>query len=121
MHLLIKDLKKEEQYTIVGTAIIIFIFRAMPGPGSGLNWFEIDVLGFNQSFFSLLSVISALVTLTGMLILRKVIMRAYLANLFIVLSIISAVLYTPSLFLYYELHKYTSIMTNKLALLLFLK
>ena len=51
MRLLIKDLKKEDQYTIVGTAIIIFVFRAMPSPGAGLNWFEIDILGFNQSFF----------------------------------------------------------------------
>ena len=45
MRLLIKDLKKEDQYTIVGTAIIIFVFRAMPSPGAGLNWFEIDILG----------------------------------------------------------------------------
>ena len=74
MRLLIKDLKKEDQYTIVGTAIIIFVFRAMPSPGAGLNWFEIDVLGFNQSFFSLLSVTSASITLIGMLILKKVMM-----------------------------------------------
>ena len=63
MRLLIKDLKKEDQYTIIGTAIIVFVYRAMPSPGAGLNWFEIDVLGFNQSFFSLLSVTSALITL----------------------------------------------------------
>ena len=112
MRLLIKDLKKEDQYTIVGTAIIIFVFRAMPSPGAGLNWFEIDILGFNQSFFSLLSITSALITLIGMIILRKVMMRAPLAKLFIVLSIFSAILYTPSLFMYYELHKYTSIITN---------
>ncbi len=115
MRLLIKDLRKEDQYTIVGTAIIIFVFRAMPGPGVGLNWFEIDILGFNQSFFSLLSIISALITLIGMIILRKVIMRASLARLFIALSIFSAFLYTPSLFMYYELHKFTSIMTNGLV------
>ena len=115
MRLLIKDLKKEDQYTIVGTAIIIFVFRAMPGPGVGLNWFEIDVLGFNQRFFSVLSVTSALITLIGMIILRKVMMRASLARLFIALSIFSAILYTPSLFMYYELHKYTSIMTNGLV------
>ena len=115
MRLLIKDLKKEDQYTIVGTAIIIFVFRAMPSPGAGLNWFEIDILGFNQSFFSLLSVTSALITLLGMIILRKVIMRISLAKLFIVLSIFSAVLYTPSLFMYYELHYYTSMMTNGLV------
>ena len=112
MRLLIKDLKKEDQHTIVGTAIIIFVFRAMPSPGSGLNWFEIDVLGFNQSFFSLLSIISAFITLIGMLILRKVMMRTKLANLFIVLSIFSAILYTPSLFMYYQLHEYTSLVTN---------
>ena len=115
MRLLIKDLKKEEQYTIVGTAIIIFVFRAMPSPGAGLNWFEIDVLGFNQRFFSLLSVTSALITLIGMITLRKVMMRAPLAKLFIVLSIFSSILYTPSLFMYYGLHNYTSIITNGLV------
>ena len=112
MRLLIKDLKKEDQNTIVGTAIIIFVFRAMPSPGAGLNWYEIDILGFNQSFFSLLSVISASITLVGMLILRKVMMKAPIAKLFIVLSIFSSVLYTPSLFMYYELHNYTKVITN---------
>ncbi len=115
MRLLIKNLKKEEQYTIVGTAIIIFVFRAMPSPGAGLNWFEIDVLGFNQSFFSLLSVVSALITLIGMIILRKVMMRASLSKLFIVLSIFASILYTPSLFMYYGLHNYTSLITNGLV------
>ena len=91
MRLLIKDLKKEDQYTIVGTAIIIFVFRAMPSPGAGLNWFEIDILGFNQSFFSILSITSALITLIGMIVLRNLMMKAPLANLFIVLSIFSAI------------------------------
>ena len=115
MRLLIKDLKREEQYTIVGTAIIIFVFRAMPSPGAGLNWFEIDILGFNQSFFSLLAVTSALITLIGMIILKNVMMRASLARLFIVLSIFSSILYTPSLFMYYGLHNYTSTITNGLV------
>lgn len=114
MRLLIKDLKKEDQHTIVGTAIIIFVYRAMPSPGAGLNWFEIDILGFNQSFFSILSITSALITLIGMIILRNLMLQAPLANLFIVLSIFSAVLYTPSLFMYYDLHKYTSLVTNGL-------
>ena len=55
MRLLIKDLKKEDQYTIIGTAIIVFVYRAMPSPGAGLNWFEIDVLGFNQTVVNLLN------------------------------------------------------------------
>ena len=115
MRLLIKDLKKEDQHTIVGTAIIIFVFRALPSPGAGLNWYEIDVLGFDQSFFSVLSVTAALITLIGMLVLRKIMISTPLAKLFIVLSIFSAILYTPSLLLYYEFHKYTSIVTNGLV------
>ena len=59
MRLLIKNLDKTQKNTIIGTSIIIFVYRALPGPGAGLNWFEIDVLNFDQSFFSLLSVISA--------------------------------------------------------------
>ena len=114
MRLLIKDLKEVDQYTIVGTAIIIFVFRAIPSPGAGLNWFEIDILGFNQSFFSVLSITSALITLIGMVILKNLMLKAPLANLFFVLSIFSAVLYTPSLFMYYDFHKYTSLVTNGL-------
>ena len=112
MRLLIKDLKKVDQHTIVGTAIIIFVFRAMPSPGAGLNWFEIDILGFNQSFFSILSITSASITLIGMIILRKVMMNTTIAKLFIILSILSTLLYFPSLFMYYELHEYTSTITN---------
>ncbi len=112
MRLLIKNLQKDDQYTIVGTAIIIFVFRAMPSPGAGLNWFEIDILGFNQSFFSVLSVTSALITLIGMILLKNLMMSTPLAKLFTVLSILSALLYCPSLFMYYELHNYTSMITN---------
>ena len=43
MHFLTKTLSKKEKYTIVGTAFIIFIYRAMPTPGPGINWFKIKV------------------------------------------------------------------------------
>ena len=59
MNKLIKELPKDLRLTVVGTAIIIFIFRAMPGPGPGLSWFEIDVLEFNEQFFSVLSLIAS--------------------------------------------------------------
>ncbi|MAH88855.1 MAG: hypothetical protein CMJ06_02245 [Pelagibacterales bacterium] len=114
MRLLIKNLRKEDQHTIVGTAIIIFVFRAMPGPGAGLNWFEIDILGFNQSFFSILSITSALITLIGMLVFKNIMINAPLAKLFLILSILSSILYSPSLFMYYGFHEYTSVITNGL-------
>ena len=112
MRLLIKNLDKTQKNTIIGTSIIIFVYRALPGPGAGLNWFEIDVLNFDQSFFSLLSVISAAITLIGMLVFKKFMVDTALAKLFIILSILSAILYIPSMLLYYEVHKITSIITH---------
>jgi hypothetical protein len=112
MRLLIKNLDKTQKNTIIGTSIIIFVYRALPGPGAGLNWFEIDVLNFDQSFFSLLSVISAAITLIGMLVFKKFMVDTTLAKLFVILSILSAILYIPSMLLYYEVHKVTSIITH---------
>ena len=112
MHLLIKELNQEERYTIVGTAVIIFVFRSMPGPGVGLNWFEIDILGFNQSFFSILSITSASITLIGIIALRKVMINSSIAKLFLVLSVLSTVLYLPNLFMFYDLHLITSRLTS---------
>ena len=112
MRLLIKNLNNNQKNTIIGTSIIIFVYRALPGPGAGLNWFEIDVLSFDQSFFSLLSVISAAITLIGILIFKNLMVDTALAKLFIILSILSAILYIPSVLLYYEIHIITSIITN---------
>ncbi len=115
MRLLIKDFNREQKSTIIGTAIIIFVYRSLPGPGAGLNWYEIDILGFNQRFFSLLTVVSAGITLLGMLIFKKFMVNTSLSKLFVVLSVLSALLYLPSLFLYYGFHLQTAALTNGLV------
>ena len=69
MFKLIKELPQELRLTIVGTAVIIFVFRAMPGPGPGLTWFEIDELGFNEQFFSILSLLASILTLVGIVLI----------------------------------------------------
>ena len=112
MRYLVKPLSKEKKLTIIGTAIIIFVYRSIPGPGSGLTWFEIDILGFDQSFLSYLSVNAAFITLLGLLFFKKIIIRASLAKLFIFLSLISGLLYLPSLSMYYGLHNVTAEITG---------
>ena len=42
----------------------------MPSPGPGATWFQIDILKFDQQFLAILSLISSLLTLAGMIILR---------------------------------------------------
>jgi hypothetical protein len=56
---------------LLGTAIIIFVFRAMPSPGPGQTWWMIDQLGFDQQFLSVLSLIGSSLALLGMFIFRR--------------------------------------------------
>ena len=105
-------MEKKNRQTIVGTAVIIFIYRAMPTPGPGINWFEIDVLKFDQAFLSSLSLTAALITLVGMLVFKNYMVKSSIAKLFLLLSIISAILYIPSILMYYEFHVYTSQLTD---------
>ncbi|HAN79841.1 MAG TPA: hypothetical protein DCQ47_00165, partial [Gammaproteobacteria bacterium] len=43
MSQLLGYLSADKRLMVVGTAIAIFVFRAVPSPGPGLTWFEIDV------------------------------------------------------------------------------
>ena len=112
MNKLIKELPKNLRTTVVGTAVIIFVFRAMPGPGPGLSWFEIDELQFNEQFFSVLSLIASVLTLVGIIVLRPFMANNSIAKIIVILSIAGAVLFLPSVGMYYGFHNWTSSLTN---------
>ena len=112
MNKLVKELPQDLRLTVVGTAIIIFIFRAMPGPGPGLSWFEIDVLEFNEQFFSVLSLIASVLTLVGIILLRPFMANNSIARIIVILSIAGAILFLPSIGMYYGFHNWTSSITN---------
>ena len=112
MFKLIKEIPQELRLTIVGTAVIIFIFRAMPGPGPGLTWFEIDQLGFNEQFFSILSLLASILTLAGIVLLRPFMAKNSIAKIIVVLSIAGAILFLPSVGMYYGFHNWTSSLTG---------
>ncbi len=112
MFKLIKELPQELRLTIVGTAVIIFIFRAMPGPGPGLTWFEIDQLEFNEQFFSILSLLASILTLAGIVLLRPFMAKNSIAKIIVVLSIAGAILFLPSVGMYYGFHNWTSSLTG---------
>ena len=112
MSKLIKELPENLRFTVIGTAIIIFVFRAMPGPGPGLSWFEIDKLGFNEQFFSLLSLIASVLTLLGIIVLRPFMANNSISRIIVVLSIAGGILFLPSVGMYYGFHQWTSSLTN---------
>tara|TARA_Y100001970_G_scaffold23383_1_gene27425 strand:- start:4397 stop:6013 length:1617 start_codon:yes stop_codon:yes gene_type:complete len=112
MSKLIKELPENLRFTVVGTAIIIFIFRAMPGPGPGLTWFEIDELKFNEQFFSILSLLASILTLVGIILLRPFMAKNSIAKIIVILSIAGSILFLPSVGMYYGFHNWTSSLTN---------
>jgi hypothetical protein len=96
---------------LIGTAIIIFVFRAVPLPGSGATWFQIDVLGFDQQFISLLTLITSVLTLAGLVVLRPLMARRSIAYIVVLLTIAAGVLSLPNIGLYYDLHHWTAAWT----------
>jgi MFS family permease len=112
---LLKKISPTIKNTIIGTAIIVFMFRAVPGVGAGMGWFEIDILGFDQQFFSVLSLISSLLTMTGIIIFRKFMYENTISKIIIYLSFLNAILLLPSLAMYYGFHEWTSDITNEVV------
>ncbi|MQA65970.1 MAG: hypothetical protein GEU76_08720 [Alphaproteobacteria bacterium] len=112
MYRLLLELDADLRGTLVGTALIVFVFRAVPLPGAGESWFEIDVLGFDQQFFAVLALISSCLTLVGMVVLRPLMASRSLAYIVALLTIAGGILSLPNLGLYYGIHHWTSAMTG---------
>lgn len=108
MQRLVLELAPALRGPLIGTAVIIFVFRAVPLPGPGVAWFEIDVLGFDQQFLSVLSLITSVLTLVGLVVLRPLMARYSIAWIVMVLTLAGGVLALPGIGLYYGVHEWTA-------------
>jgi len=109
---LTRELEPEARATLVGTALVIFVFRAVPGPGEGLTWWMIDVLRFDQRFLAALSLIASVLTLFGMFLFRRFMAERSIAYVVGFLTLLGAVLSLPIVGLYYGLHQWTAALTG---------
>jgi hypothetical protein len=98
--------------TLLGTAIVIFVFRAMPGPGAGSTWWMIDELGFDQSFLSQLSLIASVLTLAGLFLFRRFMAERSIAYIVGFLTSPARCCRCRSLGMYYGLHEWTAAHTG---------
>jgi hypothetical protein len=108
MYRLLLELEPRARNTLLGTAIIIFVFRAVPLTGPGTAWFEIDVLGFDQQFLSVLMLISSALTLIGMFVLRPMMAKRSIAFVFVIITLAGGLLSLPNIGLYYGVHEWTA-------------
>jgi len=107
MHQLLKDLDPAKRRDIIGIAIIVFVFRAMPGIGAGASWWQIDVLKFDEAFFGTLRQISSILAIIGMFALRGWMSRRPIPYLVVFLSAYATLMIMPFLGMYYGLHEWT--------------
>ncbi len=109
---LTRELTAQARATLLGTAIVIFAFRAIPGPGPGATWWMIDELAFDQQFLSVLSLIASTLTLAGMFIFRRFMAERSIAFVVGALTLAGALLSLPIIGMYYGLHEWTAAHTG---------
>lgn len=109
---LVRVLDDHSRHVLVGTAIIIFVYRAMPSPGQGENWWMIDELGFDERFLTVLGLIFSSLALFGMFLFRRFMAERSIAYVIGFLTIVTTFLYLPTIGMYYGLHEWTAAITN---------
>ncbi len=109
---LIRSLDTDARRVLVGTALLVFVFRALPGPGAGSTWWMIDELKFDQQFLSVLSLIGSSLTLLGMFIFRRFMAERSMAYIIGFLTVAGTILSLPILGMFYGLHEWTAAHTN---------
>jgi hypothetical protein len=112
MHRLMLELDVNARNMLIGTAIIIFVFRATPLPGPGAIWFEIDALDFDQQFLSVLQLIAYALTLFGIIVLRPMMAKHSIAFVIVMLTLAAGVLALPNIGLYYGVQAWTAAHTG---------
>jgi hypothetical protein len=109
---LVRELEPDARLTLVGTAVIIFVFRALPGVGPGWSWFSIDELKFDEAFLAKLGAISSWLTLLGLFVFRRFMGERSIYYILGLLTVIGTVLILPSLGMYFGMHKWTAAHTG---------
>jgi len=109
---LVRELEPDKRFTLVGTAVVVFIFRAIPGTGPATTWWMIDLLKFDQQFLSVLSLIGSTLTLAGMFVFRRFMAERSIAYVVGFLTVIGTILTVPVVSMYYGLHEWTASVTG---------
>ena len=109
---LVRELEPTARHTLVGTALVIFVFRALPGPGAGSTWWMIDILRFDQQFLAMLSLIGSVLTLLGLFLFRRLMGERSIAYIVGFLTIVGTILGLPIVGMYYGLHEWTAAHTG---------
>jgi len=113
---LIEDLDPNTIKHIKMAMIVIFVYRAMPSVGPALQWWEIDVLKFDEAFFAKLAMIGGGIALAGMWFAAKFIVDRSIGKVLVFLTVIGTLLSLPILAMYYDMHTMLGLDARTVAL-----
>ena len=105
---LARELEPAAREVLVATALILFVYRAMPGTGAGTTWWMIDVLKFDEAFLAKLSLVAYVLTLAGMFAFRRFMAEKPIATILVFLTLAGTLLATPNIGMFYGLHEWTA-------------
>ena len=100
---------------VVIAACVIFLFRATPNVGQGYSYWAIDGLGFDQKFLGVLSQVSSVLSLAGLLVFRKSITQRPVSFTLFWVIIAGTVMFLPNIGLFYGLHTWLGMSARTLA------
>jgi hypothetical protein len=103
----IGDLNEDVKSHIIKAIIVIFVFRAMPSVGPALQWWQIDILGFDKAFFGTLAQIGSILALVGLWVGSTYVVKQSIAKVLIFLTVISFLLSLPIFGMVHGLHEWT--------------
>ena len=101
--------------SVAVAAIVIFLFRATPSVGQGYSYWAIDQLGFDERFLGVLAQVGSVLSLAGLLVFRKTIVKRPVSFTLLWVMIAAAILYLPNIGLFYGLHEWLGISARALA------
>ena len=102
---------------VIVAAFVIFLFRAVPGVGQGYSFWAIDRLGFDQQFLGILAQVSSVLSLAGLLVFRKTIVKRPVSFTLFWVVLAGSVLYLPSIGLFYGANEWLGISPRTFALI----
>ena len=103
----VEGVPRQTRRAMAAAGIVIFAFRAAPPPGPGLQWWQIDVLGYSQAFFGTLAQLGSGLAILGALLLGGRIVRWPLGAVFFWLAVLNAMFMLPTIGMLFGLHRWT--------------
>ncbi|MCK5460365.1 hypothetical protein KAI58_00060 [Candidatus Gracilibacteria bacterium] len=111
-----RHLPRSQWKVLFGAMAAIFLYRATPSVGPGLNWWTIDILEFDQKFFGVLAQIGAATALAILWLFSSFITKYPLRTVLIFLIFVETIMSLPELGLYFGIHEYLGMNAQTIAL-----